>query len=211
MKPVTILAVGAVALGALTPAAFAGTVDASTDAPPAAPTTTTTTTTTEPPATTTTTPPATTTTVPSTTTTTVPTTTDVPATTTTTDPTGVGGDGTDGGLIPDDEMAVDCIDATCAPVSTAGSGVVPTAVGAGVALPFTGIEDVVAPILLSLVVLLAGIVAIRWAQLREDVARIASRRIINGAGVVTRTGYAGALREQQITARARRFYEPRVA
>lgn len=213
MKASQIIGLGLVTLAVMVPSAAADSTDTSVDTsstatPPA-------TTTTVPPATTTTVPPVTTTTTPpTTTTTTVPpttttTTTDVPSTTTTTT---TDGDGTGTDLIPEDVM-VDTVDgcaaANCIPAA-AGAGGVPIT-GAGGRLPFTGIGDVIAPILLSLVVLLAGIVAIRWAQLREAVARTTSRRIIGGSGVTTRTGYSSALREQQITARARRFYEPRVA
>jgi hypothetical protein len=105
--------------------------------------------------------------------------------------------------------AGDCLDATCTPIANAG-GAVPV-VGAGSALPFTGISDMVAPVLLALVVLLAGVVAIRWAQLREAVARHGARRVINGAALVSKTGYAAAMREQIINDRARSFYGPRVA
>lgn len=203
MKAIKIIAISVVALAALAPVAHASTDTSVDTSSPTTPTTTTTTDTpTAPPVTTTTTTPPTTTVPPVTTTTT-----DVPETTGTTTTTTTTTDDVD--LIPDDVLATDCLDATCA---AGGVGGVPTGVvGSGRALPFTGISDIVAPMLLALVVLLAGIVVIRWAQLREAVARNASRRLINGSALVSRTGYAGALKEQQLTNRARNFFEPRVA
>jgi hypothetical protein len=79
-------------------------------------------------------------------------------------------------------------------------------------LPFTGIGDVIAPILLALTVVLGGVVAWRWAQLRESVARDASARIAN-APINARlsTGFDRAMRELEIDQRARRMFTPRVA
>lgn len=172
-------------------------------------------TTTTPPTTTpttTTTTPTTTTSVPTTTTTTtVPTTTTTTTvpTTTTTDPT-----------VPtttdtDTPCVVDCIPtnqectagASCIP--SAGGGV-PTAVGSG-ALPFTGIEDMVLPILMALVVVLGGVVAWRWAAIREAVAEAATRAREMPARQHGRTAYMHAARQLQIEQRARQVFVPRVA
>lgn len=164
---------------------------------------TTSTPTTEVPATTTTEVPATTTTtVPTTTTTTTVPTTD-PGTTipTTTDEVPCVAD-----CIPQAEAA--CTGADCLPI---GSGAMPTTVGAGAALPFTGIGDMIAPILLALVVVIGGVVAWRWAQLREAVAEAATRARQLPARQVTRTGYEGAMRQLHIEHRARRVFTARVA
>jgi hypothetical protein len=136
----------------------------------------------------------TTTTVPTTTTTTaVPTTTDTVTDTCVVD------------CIPD---AGDCVaGADCLP--SAGGGI-PTAVGAG-ALPFTGIEDMILPILLGLTVVLGGVVAWRWAQIREAMAEAASRARDLPARNAVRTGYAGATRQLFIEQRARQVFIPRVA
>lgn len=168
------------------------------------------TTSTEPPATTSSEPPATTSTVPATTTTTVPATTTatVPATTTTTtvptttDPTG------DPCLVDCIPTESDCVGVDCVPIG--GAGGVPTALGAG-SLPFTGIGDMIAPILMALVVLIGGVVAWRWAQLREAVAEAATRARELPARHATRTGYAGATRQLHIEHRARQVFVPRVA
>ena len=124
--------------------------------------------------------------------------TDVPVTTTTDVP---GETDTD---IPVDVLG--CTTADCIP--TAG-GITPTAVGAG-ALPFTGIRDVIAPMLLGLVVLIGGVVAWRWAAIREAMAAAAARK--QGRPVVYRvSGYGSASRQIQIEDRARRMFAPRVA
>lgn len=213
MKTLRITATALAALAVLVPAAQAGSADTTSSGDASVATTPTTTAT---PPTTVTTPTTTTETAPATTTTTTTTEGDVPTTvgdaTTTTTTT------TDGDLplddlvtdIPDDVAgAGDCVTATCIPMANAG-GVLPVT-GAGGALPFTGISDMIAPIMLALVVLLAGIVAIRWAQLREAVARTRSRRVIDAGALVAKTGYAAAMREQAINDRARSFYGPRVA
>ena len=142
----------------------------------------------------------TTTTVPTTTTTTtVPTTTGVPTTTDTVTDTCVVD------CIPD---ADDCVaGADCLP--HAGGGI-PTAVGAG-ALPFTGIEDMILPLLMGLTVVLGGVVAWRWAQIREAMAEAADRARSIPARNVARTGYAGATRQLHIEHRARQVFIPRVA
>lgn len=141
--------------------------------------------------------PATTTTVPATTTT-------VPATTTTIpETTDVGPCVTD--CIPESDDT--CVGADCIP---SAGGAMPTAtLGAG-ALPFTGIEDVLAPLLLALTVVLGGVVAWRWAQLREAVAEAAT----GARGVpmaVSRSGYAGAMRQLDIEQRARQVFATRAA
>ncbi|MCW2926908.1 MAG: hypothetical protein JWM86_876, partial [Thermoleophilia bacterium] len=107
---------------------------------------------------------------------------------------------------------VECTTADCIPSSAGGA--VPIGSGNAVAtLPFTGISDMLAPALLALVVVLAGVVAWRWAQLREAVAAAASRaRDMPRYGASpTRTGYEGARRQLDIEQRARRVFEPRVA
>lgn len=139
-------------------------------------------------------------------TTTVPdTTTDIPVTTlgTTID------NGCEFDCIPTSEELV-CEGAACIP-GTVGAGGIPTAVGAGAALPFTGIEDAIAPLLLALTVVLGGVVAWRWAQLRESVAAAAARRAIVRADQPTNSGYASAARRLEIEDRARRVFTPRVA
>lgn len=156
---------------------------------------------TEAPATTTTTVPATTTAVP-TTTTTVPTTTttDVPTTT------DVAPCVTDCIPVAEDTcVGVDCIPSAGGGVPTAGI------VGSG-ALPFTGIEDVLAPLLLALTVVLGGVVAWRWAQVREAVAQAATRARQQPVDAPARhTGYATAARQLGIEQRARRVFTARVA
>jgi hypothetical protein len=105
--------------------------------------------------------------------------------------------------------AEDCVaGAACLP--TGGAGGIPTAVGAG-ALPFTGIEDVILPILMGLTIVLGGVVAWRWAQIREAVAEAASRARELPARNISRTGYAGATRQLHIEQRARQVFIPRVA
>jgi hypothetical protein len=107
--------------------------------------------------------------------------------------------------IPED---AGCVGADCIP--SVGGGI-PTAVAGAGALPFTGIEDTIAPILLALTVVLGGVVAWRWAQLRESVAIDASRARPLPAREA-RSGYAAALRTHGIEQRARRvFAAPRVA
>lgn len=153
---------------------------------------------TETPATTVTEVPATTVTeVPATTVTEVPTTTVVTETPTTT---------------PSTPCITDCIPETvdaCVDCIPSAGGGIPTSVGSG-ALPFTGIEDSIAPILLALTVLLGGVVAWRWAQLRESVARDATQAHTTPARHV-HTGYAAALRTEMIERRARQVFTPRVA
>ncbi len=191
------IAAALVGLVVIVPSAAASSGSESTTAPPA-----TTTVVTETPVTT----------KPSTTTT--PVTTTKPATTTvtpaTTAPTTVPGTG------PGTPCLTDCIptaDACPDCIPSAGGGI-PTAVagtGYGGALPFTGIEDVIAPLLLALTVVLGGVVAWRWAQLRESVAEAARHARPNAAREPNRTGYALALRNHVIDQRARRMFTPRVA
>lgn len=146
-----------------------------------------------------------------TTTTTVPTTTSVP-TTTTTVPTTTSSVPT---TTSTEACAVDCIpgaEETCAVdcVPIGGAGAVPASFAAGGALPFTGIEDMILPMLLGLVVLLGGVVAWRWAQLREAVAEAAGRARRLPAQDA-RTAYQAATRQLQIEHRARQMFMPRVA
>jgi len=182
----TIAALAGLLVFASTAAAGEALVDSS------APTTVTTVST--PPSTTSSTPPSTTTSTP-------------PTTTTTTPPTTTDGtpDPCTKDCIPVAEEG--CMTGDCVPT---GSGGVPTAVGAGY-LPFTGIGDVIAPILLALTVLLGGVVAWRWAQLREAVAAAASRARQTPTSTNLRSGYTGATRQLHIEQRARRVFEPRVA
>ncbi|MCW2959701.1 MAG: hypothetical protein JWM90_88 [Thermoleophilia bacterium] len=198
-RSITIVA-AVVGLLAVVPASALATGATATDTPA---TTTTTTDTAAPPVTTTTTtdtdaPPATTTTATDTTTETTP---DVGTTVTTTD------------TITDlPSMEVPLIpESTEIPI---GSGAAPAGVpsiGSGASLPFTGVGDVVGPITLALVALLGGIVAMRWAQMRESVARdAANRRNLLGAPTPA-TGYDRALRSFEIDARARRVFSARVA
>lgn len=209
-----------VGLVVLAPSAAADTGSGDTSAPDPSTTTTTTSPTTETPVTTTETPvtttPATTTTeTPATTTTDTPTTTEV-ATTTTVPATGTPtttATGTDVPCIADCiPAAEECVGMDCIP--SAGGGI-PTSYGAGSlgarSLPFTGIEDTIAPILLALTVVLGGVVAWRWAQLRESVARDASTARPIPAKEGTRSGYAAAMRRQLIEQRARQVFTPRVA
>jgi hypothetical protein len=58
---------------------------------------------------------------------------------------------------------------------------------------------------------LGGVVAWRWAQLRESVAEAARRARPMAARETTRTGYAAALRGHLIDQRARQVFTPRVA
>lgn len=75
-----------------------------------------------------------------------------------------------------------------APVANAGGGPRPSA-----ALPFTGIEDVLLPLLLGAIVAMGGVVAYRHASLRENMmGRIAAAA---GRPCERATGYAAALRE----------------
>jgi hypothetical protein len=108
------------------------------------------------------------------------------------------------GCIP---TAEPCDGAECIP--TAG-GAYPTAVAGAGSLPFTGIEDMIAPILLALTVVLGGVVAWRWARLRESVAE-AAQRLRPIAAHETRTGYGSAVRTLGIEQRARQVFTPRVA
>jgi hypothetical protein len=195
----------AAAVGLLTIAPTAALADGATatDTPT---TTTTTTDTAAPPVTTTTTtdtgaPPATTTTTGTDTTT--ETTPDVGTTVTTTDTV--------------TELPMSVAEVPLIPESSEipiGSGAAPTGVpsiGSGRSLPFTGIGDMVGPITLALVALLGGVVAMRWAQMRESVARdAANRRNLLGAPTPA-TGYDRALRSFEIDARARRVFSARVA
>lgn len=186
-----------------TDASAAATTSATTDTSSSEAPATTSSTTTDPASTTTSTPPSTTTSteVPTTTTTDVPitTTTDVPVTTDietcTVD------------CIPE-TVENDCVTADCIPTSAGGVGPV---VGAGTALPFTGIGDVLAPLLLGLVVVIGGVVAWRWAQLREAVAAAASRARQMPSRSATRTGYEQARRTLDIEQRAARVFTARVA
>lgn len=149
--------------------------------------------------------------VPTTTTTTEVPVTDVPTTTTTvptTDvPTTTNIDPCITDCIP--EAEVGCIGADCVPVG-AGAGIPTGVAGAGV-LPFTGIEDVIAPLLLALTIALGGVVAWRWAQLREAVAQAATRARRQPARDAQRSGYAGAMRQLEIERRAQRVFTARVA
>lgn len=152
---------------------------------------------------TTSTPVTTTTTEVPVTTTSVPTTTSSVPTTTTTDPI------TDACVVDCIPAAEDaCSGANCVPIG--GAGGVPATYGAGRGLPFTGIEDMVLPLLLGLVVLLGGVVAWRWAQLREAVAEAAMRARRLPAQDV-RTAYQDATRQLHIEHRARQVFMPRVA
>ncbi|MBC7462415.1 MAG: hypothetical protein H7287_13745 [Thermoleophilia bacterium] len=108
------------------------------------------------------------------------------------------------------DVANACTGATCIPTSADG---IPSAVrGTGTtgALPFTGVGDMIAPVLLALTVLLGGVVAWRWAQLRESVARDADRAIETPART-KHTGYQQSLRRTEIEGRARSVFQPRVA
>lgn len=105
-------------------------------------------------------------------------------------------------------VADDCVN--CIP--SAGGGIPHAVAGAGVgALPFTGIEDTIAPLLLALVVVLGGVVAWRWAQLRESVAIDASRARRLPAQDLAQSGYGAAIRRNAIEQRARQMFTPRVA
>lgn len=149
--------------------------------------------------------PSTTTSVPSTTTSVPSTTTSVP-TTTTSLPATTGTCAVD--CIPD-TVETECVTADCIP--SAGGAVPGTTVGAGSALPFTGISDILAPLLMGLVVVIGGVVAWRWAQLREAVAAAAARARDLPARNVTRTGYAAGMRQLDIEQRAARVFTARVA
>jgi len=145
-------------------------------------------------------------------TTTTPSTTDVPETVTTDVPDPVVTDVDTGCVvdcIPEDEPVVeDCVTTDCIPV---GSGAVaPVAVGSGAVLPFTGIEDVIAPLLLGLVVFLGGFVAWRWAGLREAVAAASTRRGRTNA-YTPPTGYGGAAKQLGFEQRAAEVFSARVA
>jgi hypothetical protein len=177
-------------------ATAAATVDDSSSSAPATTTDSTTDSSTTSTPTTTSSTPTTTSSVPTTTTTTVPVTTD-----TITDACAVD-------CIPE-TVENECTAADCIP--TSAGGISPGVVGAGTSLPFTGIGDVLAPLLLGLVVVIGGVVAWRWAQLREAVAAAASRARDMPARNVVRTGYEGALRQLDIEHRAARVFTTRVA
>lgn len=148
----------------------------------------------------------------------VPTTTDITPTPTTTDTTTTTDETTavptvtETG-IPEDVIEA-CSDATCIPASAAGlpSAVSGTGVGPsrGAMLPFTGVGDMVAPVLLALTVLLGGAVAWRWARLRETEARGAVTAS-SGSERSKATGYRRALRRHEIDQRARAVFAARVA
>lgn len=201
MKRTIAIAAALAGLVVIVPTAAASDTSDTTTAPPV------TTTTTEVPVTTTPTTETPTTSTPttSTPTTSTPVTTSVPTTTTTTS---IPTTGTDVPCIADCiPVANACVGPDCIP--TAG-GAYPTAVAGAGSLPFTGIEDMIAPILLALTVALGGVVAWRWARLRESVAEAAQRaRPI--AVRETRTGYAAAVRTFGIEQRARQVFTPRVA
>lgn len=149
-----------------------------------------------------------TTTPPPTTTTT--TTTDTPTTTTTTTvPDGIG-TGTSVDLLPADEPcdgvvgAVACGSDNALPVAGEGVGPSPVVGGSG-ALPFTGIEDALLPALIGLVALLGGVIAYRYATVKERLSRVlrvaqerAARRRING--------YTNALRNFDADNRTAMFW-----
>lgn len=199
-----ILSIAAVTLLVLAPMASAG------EPPATTPSDTSSTTQTSPPASTstsssaststTTTPPTTTTTPPTTTTTTTPT------TTTTTTPTSTA-TGIPGGSLPDIPENDACITsiAACDDLPVGGEGVGPSpAYGAG-GLPFTGIEDFILPLLLGIVALLGGVIAYRYATVRERLARMirasqeraANRRV---------TGYTWALHNMDADSRTVSFW-----
>lgn len=137
----------------------------------------------------------------------VTTTTDVPETVTTGVPDTTGTCTVD--CIPEDEPFVDeCMGADCIP--TSAGGIAPGIVGAGGALPFTGIGDVVAPLLLGLVVLIGGVVAWRWANVREAVAAASARRRRTRSWEPP-SGYAGATRQLGYEQRAQQLFGHRVA
>lgn len=205
-----------VGLVVLAPSAAADSGSGDTSAPdPTTPTTETSSPTTETPVTTTETPVTTTpaTTTPATTTPAATTVTETPTTTTavpvTGTPTTTPTIGTDVPCIADCiPAAEECIGVECIP--SAGGGI-PTAVAGAGMLPFTGIGDSIAPILLALTVVLGGVVAWRWAQLRESVARDANTARPIPAKDATRSGYAAAIRSHLIEQRARQVFTPRVA
>ena len=208
MKRTIAIAAALVGLVVLVPTAAASDTSDTTTAPPS--NTSTSTTTTVPTTTTTTEVPVTTTTT-STPTTSTPTTstptttTTVPTTTTTTSiPTTADEGPCMQGCIP---TAEPCEGPECIP---SAGGAYPTAVAGAGSLPFTGIEDMIAPILLALTVVLGGVVAWRWARLRESVAE-AAQRARPLAARETRTGYATAARNFGIEQRARQMFTPRVA
>lgn len=217
MKRSIIVLVGAIGLAVWAPGALAA--DSSTDSSGGAAATSSTTSTALPattsapttvaPTTATSTTATTTTVTPATTTATTTTATDTPTTTAAPSCVDCATPPCTVDCIPDDVPAT-CTAANCIP--SAGGAAVPTAVGAGSALPFTGIGDMVAPLLLALTVVLGGVVAWRWAQLREAVARDAWQARRTPASAPTRsTGYDGAARQLQYEKRARRMLTPRVA
>ncbi len=202
MKRTIAIAAALVGLVVLVPTAAANDSSDTTTAPSSDTSTTTTT----PPVTTTTEVPVTTTPTTSTPTTSTPVTTTVPTTTTTTT------------TIPTTGTETPCV-ADCIPVTEAcdgpeciptAGGAYPTAVAGAGSLPFTGIEDMIAPILLALTVALGGVVAWRWARLRESVAE-AAQRARPLAARESRSGYATAARNYGIEQRARQMFTPRVA
>jgi hypothetical protein len=64
---------------------------------------------------------------------------------------------------------------------------------------------------MGLVIVIGGVVAWRWAQLREAVAAAASRARDMPARNAVRTGYQGAMRQLDIEQRAARVFTARVA
>lgn len=76
----------------------------------------------------------------------------------------------------------------CTPVAGAGMAPSPVVRGAG-ALPFTGIEDILLPSLGGLLLLLGGIVAYRYASVRDSVDEEIANRPIPARRI---TGYEGA-------------------
>jgi len=97
-------------------------------------------------------------------------------------------------------------------VPTGSGDAIPTPVANSNQLPFTGVGDMVGPILLALIVVLGGVVAWRWAQLREAVAKAASQvRHAPVDDAKLPTGYDAALRRVKLEKAARRVFNPRVA
>lgn len=72
-----------------------------------------------------------------------------------------------------DTLACAAGDATCSADGPAVKAGGPAVAGAGrAALPFTGIEDVVLPILIGVIGLMGGVVMYRWAFVRERLTRM---------------------------------------
>lgn len=95
-----------------------------------------------------------------------------------------------------------CEDILCAEPTVAGAGTSPVAVRRTGRLPYTGIEDILLPMFLGAIALLAGVLAFRGAKghellTRKRISQRMRRRI---------TGYSNALDNMEANRQAARFW-----